>query len=192
MCRIIKFNQNLLYCTHVKCLQLSCLVSVVVTSLYTTGLSFIIATSPHHLHITVFFPVQLQWGITYNCLVGLFLSHVSPNSAFLTSGVWLSQKPTCRVRERGRQRECRKKESTSETERETGHSTAPGCETLPIFSSHTDLFLSDRIISMHSTGEWKLPFTHKNMARIVSYLRGLFFSLCHPFAYSSYEKVLLM
>lgn len=159
--------------------------AVVVLSFYNTGLSTV-ATGPRITCTSQSYsPVQQQWGITYNCLVGLFLSHVSPNSALLTSGIWLSQKLT--RTERARHRGCRKREIREpwETESETGHSTAPGCETLPIF-------LSDRIISMHSTGEWKLPFTHKNMARIVNYRLGLFFSLCHPFAYCSYEKVLLM
>lgn len=134
--------------------------------------------------------VQQPWGITYNCSYLMSVqTALSWQVVFDSVMSWHAQ----RERERGREDVGRKRTKRAwETDRETSHSTAPGCETLPIFSSHADLFLSDRIISMHSTGEWKLPFMHKNMARIVNYPRGLFFSLCHPFAYCSYEKVLLM
>ncbi len=161
------------------------LVSVVVQSYCNTSPSIIIDTG---LCITCtshsYSPIQQQWGITYNCVVGLFLSHVSPNSVLLTSGIWLSQKLTRTERETVWTRGREGKKASRERQKAR--------QAIPQHSGTQPIFLSDRIISMHSTGEWKLPFTHKNMARIVNYPQGLFFSLCRPFAYCAYEKVLLM
>lgn len=53
---------------------------------------FFMASSVHGILTSPSYSSVQQWlRITSNCLVGPFLSHVSPNSTLLTSGIWLSQ-----------------------------------------------------------------------------------------------------
>lgn len=155
-----------------------------------TGLGIIIASGrPITWTSQSYPPFQQTWGITYNWSVLISCQSkqlLSWQVVFDSLRNWHAKRET-ETMEEVKEIWDPERQSTRQA-----RSPAPGCETLPIFSSHTDLFLSDRIISMHSTGEWKLPFTHINMARIVNYLQGLFFSLCLPFAYFSCENVVLM